>query len=144
MTSFLSLSQATLTSDQKYTLYTEHKGFIKYAMQTGYKIRPVFVFNENKAYPTIDRFYKFRLLLNKVKMGGTLFYWKRFPLFANADIKIEVVVANGFEVMQVEEPTEEQVFVEHAKYFAYVNEVYNKFRHIYDPTAPDLHTYSNG
>lgn len=68
-------------------------------MQTGYKIRPVFVFNENKAFPTIDRFYNFRLWLNKMKMPGTLFFWKKLPLFPDSDLCIEVVVAKGFEIL---------------------------------------------
>lgn len=67
-------------------------------MQYDYKIRPVFIFNENKAYQTIDRFYKFRLLLNKFKMGGVLFLPSFPPFFPKSDVSIEMVVANAFEV----------------------------------------------
>ncbi|KAL4500396.1 hypothetical protein ABPG72_003347 [Tetrahymena utriculariae] len=136
--------EASLTSDRFYTLYLEHKGFIKYAMQTDYKIRPVFVFNENKAYPTIDRFYKLRLFLNKFKMGGVLFFSKYLLPFPNPDINIEIVVANPFEVKQIADPTKEEIEQEHKRYFDYVNEVYHKFKKIYDPEGQDLRTFKNG
>lgn len=95
-----------MTSDRYYTLYKEHKGFIKYAMQYDYKIRPVFVFNENKAYNTIDKFYKFRLFLNKLKMGGTLFYSKYILPIPNPDINLEIVIAKAFEPLQTTNPTD--------------------------------------
>ena len=47
--------EATVTSDKEYRLYIKsRKGFIKYALQNGYKIHPVFIFNENKIYNTTD------------------------------------------------------------------------------------------
>lgn len=76
-------------------------------MQFDYKIRPVFVFNENKAFPTIDRFYNFRLLLNKFKMGGVMFYSKYLLPFPNPSINLEIVVAKPFEVQQIQDPTNE-------------------------------------
>lgn len=135
--------EASLTSENHYTLYTEHKGFLKYAMQYGYSIRPVFVFNENKAYHTIDRFYKFRLLLNKYKLGGTLFYSKYLPLFPDHNIAIQIVVANPFTVRQIDSPTIEEINQEHSKYYNYVNQVYHKFKLIYDPQALNLRIYQN-
>jgi hypothetical protein len=66
--------EATITSDKEYRLYIKtRKGFIKYALQNGYKIHPVFVFNENKIYKTSDFNIDSRLTANKYKLPGTLF-----------------------------------------------------------------------
>ena len=47
--------EATLTSHKEYRLYLKkRKGFIKYALVYGYKICPVFVFNENKMFKCSD------------------------------------------------------------------------------------------
>mmetsp|Transcript_4489 Transcript_4489/g.398 ORF Transcript_4489/g.398 Transcript_4489/m.398 type:complete len:124 (+) Transcript_4489:361-732(+) len=49
--------EATITSNKEYRLWiNDRKGFIKYAIEFGYKVHPVFVFNENKGYKTSDLF----------------------------------------------------------------------------------------
>jgi len=39
----------------------KRKGFIKYALEFGYQIHPVYIFNENKLYSTFDKLTKYRL-----------------------------------------------------------------------------------
>ncbi len=69
--------EATITSDKEYRIYQKNrKGFIKYSLQYGYKIHPVFVFNENKIFKTTDAFLDLRLKLNKLKIPGVLYFSK--------------------------------------------------------------------
>ncbi|EGR30204.1 hypothetical protein IMG5_137930 [Ichthyophthirius multifiliis] len=135
--------EASLTSQNQYNYYLEHKGFIKYAMKYGYKIRPCVAYNENKAYQTIDKFYKFRLLLNKFKFVGTLFYSKYFLILSNPNINIEMVVAKPFEVPQIENPTKEQIEEWHKKYIEYVTQIFYKYKNQFDSKGGDLYGYQN-
>jgi hypothetical protein len=43
--------EATMTTPKEYRIFMKsRKGFIKYGLQFGYKVLPVFIFNENKCY----------------------------------------------------------------------------------------------
>jgi len=67
--------EATLTRYNEERLFIkERKGFIKYALQFGYKIHPCYSFNENKIYYTFTYWEKFRLRLNKIKIPGVVFF----------------------------------------------------------------------
>lgn len=61
------------------------KGFIKYALKHKYTLYPTIVMNEHKAYWTFDWFLKWRMLLNKIKLPGVLF-WGKLGLFFRTDI----------------------------------------------------------
>lgn len=77
--------EASLTTSKENRIFIkERKGFIKYAMRYGYKIRPVFIFGENKIYHTMDRFTGLRLFLNKLKMIGVVF-WSKYGIFPDMD-----------------------------------------------------------
>jgi len=70
--------EASFTSNKEYRLFAKRKGFIKYALKYGYRLHPVFIFNENKVFKTFDGLTKLRLLLNKIKLAGTVFFSKYF------------------------------------------------------------------
>jgi 2-acylglycerol O-acyltransferase 2 len=51
--------EATITSHKEYRVYIrERKGFVKKALQHGYKLIPIFVFNENKCFSHSDFFLR--------------------------------------------------------------------------------------
>mmetsp|Transcript_13153 Transcript_13153/g.1174 ORF Transcript_13153/g.1174 Transcript_13153/m.1174 type:complete len:109 (+) Transcript_13153:351-677(+) len=82
--------EATVFSHKEYRIFNNNrKGFIKYAIEYGYSIHPVFVFNERKGYWTNDIFMNFRLLLNKLKFPGALFAsWYGLLPHKNIDVVI--------------------------------------------------------
>ena len=83
--------EATKTSTKDYNLVIQgRKGFIKYALQHGYKIHPTFVFNENKCYYTFS-LKKLGLMLNKLKMPGIIFT-SQFGLIPNYNVDITMVI----------------------------------------------------
>lgn len=73
--------EATLTTPRENRIYiSNRKGFIKYALQNGSTIYPVFTFGETQMFNTFDKFMPLRLWLNKYKIVGTVF-WSRFGPF---------------------------------------------------------------
>lgn len=72
----------------------ERKGFIKYALKYGYTIRPVIVTNEHKALNTFDGLLNLRLLLNRIKLPGTI-YWSKYGIFFPPGIKMYTLVGRG-------------------------------------------------
>lgn len=71
------------------------KGFIKYALEYGYTIRPVLTYNEHKAYWTLDKFTSIRLLLNKLKIPAVLFGMGFLWLYLPIDLDIINIVGRG-------------------------------------------------
>jgi hypothetical protein len=117
--------EATLTRHGDERVYiNERKGFIKYALEYGYKVHPCYTFNENKIFNTINYFEGFRLFLNKLKIPGTIFYSK-FLIFPNTDIDLFTVLGKGIQFPQIKQPTKEEVNKYHQ---IYLNELQNLFK----------------
>lgn len=97
--------EATITSNTKFRLYLKNrKGFIKMALRTGYKICPVLIFNEHKMFKSTDFALKFRLILNKFKIPGTLF-WGRFGIFPDHNLDVYTVIGTPIELPLTPNPT---------------------------------------
>jgi len=120
--------EATLTQFAKERIFIkERKGFIKYSLQYGYKIHPCYSFNENKIYYTFPYLEKLRLLLNKLKIPGVLFYSK-YLFFPDSNIDLFVVVGKPIQFPQISEPTQEQIDFYHKMYVDSVCELYNRYK----------------
>ena len=61
-------------------------------MKYGYTIRPVIILKEHQAFWTFDRFTKFRLFLNKLKMPAVIFSSILGPLIPP---KMEIISVIG-------------------------------------------------
>jgi hypothetical protein len=82
------------------------KGFIKYALEFGYSIYPVYAFNENKLFRTLDYFYGLRLFLNKVKIPGVVYFGKYgHPFAPEKNVELKVVLGEPIVCEKVENPT---------------------------------------
>ena len=92
--------EATLTTPKENRVFLQRKGFIKYALRFGYKVHPVFIFGEHKIYQTLDKFEKFRLLLNKLKIVGVIF-WSRFGLIPEYKNEVHTVVGKGLQLPEI-------------------------------------------
>ena len=123
--------EATLTTYGKERVYLkERKGFIKYSLQNGYTLYPIYTFNENNTYYTINAFEGFRLFLNKYKIPGTLFYGK-FIWLPRHDIEILTVVGKGVELPLIPNPTKEDVDKYHSLYVTKLKELFDKYKERY-------------
>lgn len=87
--------EATITSTQELRIFIEsRKGFIKYALKYGYKIRPVLILKEHQILCTFDHLTNFRLFLNKFKIPMTIF-WNRFGLLFPPNKEIITIVGRA-------------------------------------------------
>ncbi len=123
--------EATLTEYNRDRVFiNSRKGFIKYAIEYGYKIHPVYTFNENKLFYTVNWFEKLRLFLNKFKIPGTIFYSKYF-MFPNHNFHILTAVGEGIQMPLIKNPTCEDVDKYHKIYIEKLVELYDKYKHEY-------------
>lgn len=109
---------ATLTCFDKHrTMLSPRKGLIKYALQHGYAVTPVYSFGENSSYVTFTPLLKQRLALNKQSIPGVLFFgWWLVPLFPRLDSEILTYVGPPLQMPTIAEPTSAQIDEWHAKY----------------------------
>lgn len=128
---------STLCAYDEYRLILkERKGFIKYALRYGYKVYPVFVFKENKFFKTINRWEKFRLLVNKLKLPSCLFYSKYFPLpLPDRNLDIRIVMGSPLILPQIQNPTSEELGRYHGMYMDHLQKLFDKYQPLYDPGA---------
>ncbi|KAL4476155.1 hypothetical protein ABPG74_009888 [Tetrahymena malaccensis] len=133
--------EATLTTRNEQKIFVKNrKGFIKYAIQGGYTIYPVYIFGESKAYYYIESFLNLRLALNKIKMVG-VFFWSRFGfIIPEWKVKINTVVGKGLKFPQSDNPSKEQIDKCHAEYIEALKNLYYSHREKFGETA-DLAIY---
>ena len=88
--------EATLTTPNQLRVFINNrKGFIKYALQNGYTVRPVLIYNEHKAFQTLDGFYNLRLFFNKLKLPGVCYWGGDYVLFLKTNIEMITIVGKG-------------------------------------------------
>lgn len=64
-------------------------------MQYDYTVYPVLVYNEHKAFWTLDSFQTFRMWLNKIKMPGVVFGKGFLWLFLPFNIDMIQIIGKG-------------------------------------------------
>jgi hypothetical protein len=120
--------EATLTNYDKDRIFIkERKGFIKYALEYGYKVYPCYTFNENKIFYTFNYCEKFRLFLNKYKIPATLFYGN-YGILPNCDIDLFTVIGKPINLPLICHPTKEEVDMYHQIYIDELVNVYNRYK----------------
>lgn len=120
--------EATITQYGKDRVYIkERKGFIKYALEFGYNVYPCYTFNENKLFFTFNYFEKFRLLLNKIKFPGTVFYSK-FGLFPHTNIDLFTVIGKPLKLPLIKNPNKEDIEKYHQIYIDELVGVYCRYK----------------
>lgn len=83
--------EATLTSPKEMRCWISRKGFIKYALEYNYSIRPVIILKEHQSFWTFEPWQKLRMILNKVKLPGVFFWNKTYGFFQPTNIDITVI-----------------------------------------------------
>ncbi|KRX05137.1 hypothetical protein PPERSA_06771 [Pseudocohnilembus persalinus] len=123
--------EATIISHREYRIYADRFGFIKYALQYGYNISPIIVFNENKGYVTSDKFLKLRLIINKLKFPACLFFSKYFIL-PDHNVDIVVLIGSKLKFPKIQNPTKEDVEQYHKIYTQKVRDTFEAHKEKFD------------
>jgi hypothetical protein len=106
------------------------KGFIKYALQYGYRIQPAYVFGEELTYWQYNFPQSIALWLNRYKIPATLFIGKYLFLPDN-DIDVTVVVGKCLQLPKIESPSNEEVDKYHGLYLKELEGIFERNKEKY-------------
>ena len=121
--------EATLTDYNSEKIFIrERKGFIKYALKYGYKVHPVYCFNENRLFHTITSFESLRLFLNKFKIPAVFAIGAKFLLFPNYDVNRVTVFSSGIQLPLIKNPSNKEVNHYHQLYIKELEYIHSKYR----------------
>ena len=123
--------EATISDHRRDRVYVKNrKGFVKYALEYGYKIYPSYTFNENKAYYTFNGFEKIRLWFNKFKIPAAIFMGK-YWIFPNDNLKFYTVMGKGIQCPKVDHPSHELIEEYHQKYVEELKRIFYSYKDKY-------------
>eukprot|EP00611_Tribonema_gayanum_P019151 TRINITY_DN325_c0_g3_i7.p1 TRINITY_DN325_c0_g3~~TRINITY_DN325_c0_g3_i7.p1 ORF type:complete len:249 (-),score=14.02 TRINITY_DN325_c0_g3_i7:234-980(-) len=105
------------------------KGFIKYALEFGYTIVPVYCFGECDTYHNLQGLWRLRLWLNSLKMPGVCFWGTWWCPLLPIPSNINTVFGKPFRVPQIDHPTPEDINKWHALYVQELKALYDRHKH---------------
>ena len=106
----------------------KRKGFVKYALQHGYSLTPVYTFGESETYSNPSGFWNARWALNDWKIPAILPFGRWFfPLLPKA-VELHTVGGSPLRLPRIEEPTAEQVDEWHAKYVTHLKALFDEHK----------------
>jgi 2-acylglycerol O-acyltransferase 2 len=109
------------------TAIKKRTGFIKYALQNGYRVQPCYTFGESCTHYTYTGALDFRLWLNKFGIPAVaMFGWPFCPIMPRPEARILTYVGKALELPKIAEPSREDVAKWHAKYCDALVEVFEK------------------
>lgn len=129
--------EATMFSFRKErVVLRERMGFVKYCLRFGYRLHPVYTFGESETYRTVGGFEAMRLKLNKLGIPTVIFWGLSWcPLLPRRNIEMRTFVGEPLEVPRIEEPTDQDVEIWHAKYIDALKTLFDK--HKVESGCPD-------
>ena len=98
---------------------SKRKGLIKYALQHGYALTPIYTFGENRTFHTARGLLRLRLALNRFQMPAVAFWGEPLcPILPRKDAPCLSYVGAPLELPTLPDPTPAEVDAWHAKYLA--------------------------
>lgn len=111
------------------TAIAKRTGFIKYALEHGYSVYPIYTFHETESHYTFTGLLDIRKWLNKYGIPAVLIFgWPFFPLLPRPDIKILTVVGKPIEMPKIGEPDTEDVNKWHTLYCEKLRELFDEHK----------------
>ncbi|KAF0696129.1 Aste57867_13105 [Aphanomyces stellatus] len=136
--------EATLFAKGEHRVYIKKRaGFIKYGLQCGYTVYPVYTFGEEETFYAVSWFLPLRLWLNRFQVPGVIpfgTWWCSYMPLRSA--KLTTVVGKPIKLPRIDAPTREDVAKYHQVYMDALQGVFdrNKAKYATDPEAT-LHMY---
>eukprot|EP00931_Biecheleriopsis_adriatica_P114815 TRINITY_DN90711_c0_g1_i1.p1 TRINITY_DN90711_c0_g1~~TRINITY_DN90711_c0_g1_i1.p1 ORF type:complete len:380 (+),score=63.31 TRINITY_DN90711_c0_g1_i1:35-1174(+) len=122
--------EATICERGKDRVYIKNRlGFIKYCLQGGYKVTPVYHFGESETYSTFGGLLKQRLWLAKQNIPACAMFGNALcPLLPRRKVSVISAVGKPLELPQIAEPTAAEVAKWHGKYMDALKETFDKHK----------------
>lgn len=103
------------------------KGFIKYCLQFGYRVTPVYTFGECYSYYTFTGLKKPRMALAKNNVPSVAFFGcPLLPFMPLTDTRLITYVGRGVEMPRIPEPSPEEVDKWHGAYVEALQRVFEE------------------
>lgn len=119
--------ESTLTQYGKQRVFLKNrKGFIKMALKHGYKVYPVYTIGETNMLYSL-RNEKLGLILNKIKLPGTLPY-SRNVFLANNNEELITIIGKKIDLPKKDNPTQEDIDYYHNLYVENLKRMYSKYK----------------
>ena len=81
-------------------------GLIKYCLEGGYRVVPVYTFDESDTYSTLQGFTSIRLWFNKYKIPMCIFFGRWWcPVLPRSEARLLTYVGAPLELPQIASPT---------------------------------------
>uniref|UniRef100_K3WBY6 Acyltransferase n=1 Tax=Globisporangium ultimum (strain ATCC 200006 / CBS 805.95 / DAOM BR144) TaxID=431595 RepID=K3WBY6_GLOUD len=130
---------ATLYERGKHRVYIKNRfGFIKLALQHGYKVYPAYTFGEEHTFDALPYFLQWRLKLNEFRLPAAVFMGSPWCFFMpRSQVDLVTVVGKPLELPHIPHPTREEVATHHAHYIAALQQLFETHKKHYavDPNA---------
>jgi 2-acylglycerol O-acyltransferase 2 len=124
--------EATITTQSANRVYLKkRKGFVKYALQSGYALIPSFVFGENQTYYNFQGFWSLRFTLNSFGIPAVAPIGKWWCPLMPRNESIHIVVGKALELPCIEHPSREQITEHHARYIEALVALYDRHKATY-------------
>ena len=119
---------ATLHSfGKERTMMSNRKGTIKYALQHGYAVTPIYTFGESETYTTFTGLLKQRLGLNKLGIPAVAFFgWRLMPIFPRLESEVLTYVGPPLQLPEIREPSTAEVDEWHARYLVALQTLFDE------------------
>jgi hypothetical protein len=125
------IQDATVASfGKERTVMRKRTGFIKYALEHGYKVTPIYTFGESEAFYTFPWLTDLRLWLTN-EVGVSLmcpFGLSLMPLMPRPAPRILTAIGKPIEMPKIEEPTYDDVIKWHAVYTQALSELFEQHK----------------
>ena len=124
--------EATIFAHDHHRVFIRNRrGFVKYALQHGYKVHPVYSFGEEKTYYAFPYFLNARLWLNKWKIPAVAFFGFLLPFLPKPKVDLVTVVGTGIPFPTISNPTPKDVDQYHTKYVEELRNLFDKHKSKY-------------
>ena len=107
--------EATVFEYGKHILYQRNRGWVKYALQYGYTVVPIYSFGDELSFYNFKWFKDFRLWVNSFKIL-LVFFISKFGFLPDPNCEITTIYGKKIPFPTIKEPTSEQVEYYHNLY----------------------------
>lgn len=111
------------------TALRKRKGFVKYCLEEGYPITPVYTFGESDTYYTFTGFTGLRLWFNKYKIPMAIFmgrWW--LPILPKSNVNLLTYIGEPLVLPIIISPTKADVDFWHGKYMEALVATFDKYK----------------
>lgn len=120
--------EATFYRYGQHRVVTRRKGFMKYALQKGYAVYPVYTFGEERTFWAFSWLMERLVWLNKFKIPAVLFCGRFGSFMPDNRVHITTVIGSRIQLPKILDPSPADISEWHARYVTGLTNVFEKYK----------------